>query len=119
MQFSNPDFSATVRTLTGLGGALVQSQGLNIALAGTSTATFTATATTKAAMYTIAATANAGGTVLIQFTDGTNTFTVQTIAISTSGIQDVSVNANAAFWQVHNNSATAAVLFYAGFLLVG
>lgn len=105
-----------VRNLTGFGGALNQNQAVNVVLGATSTVSF-ATAAGNAAILTIGVVANAGGTILIQFTDGTNTWTAQTIAISTTGGQDFSIGSNTVAWQVHNNSASAAAYFFSGVLM--
>lgn len=108
-------WSNATRTLTGFGGALSVTQAANQTIGANSTITFAVSAT-QASVNSFAATANAGGTILVQFTDGTNTWTVTTIAISTTGGQDMSVSRNTVIWQLHNNSATSATWWSNGFI---
>lgn len=103
------------RTLTGFGAAVAVTRAVNQVIGATSTITFAVSAT-QVSVNSFAALANAGGTILVQFTDGTNTWTVSTIAISTAGGQDTSVSRDTVFWQLHNNSATAATWWSNGFI---
>lgn len=108
-------WSNATRTLTGFGGALTVTQAANQSIANGATVTFAVSAT-QVSVNSFAASANANGTILVQFTDGTNTWTVTTIAINTTGGQDISVSRNTVIWQLHNNSTTAATWWSNGFI---
>lgn len=101
------------RTLTGMGTVTMPLQSsVNVSLAANTTASFAQPAG-RGALNTLAAVADASGTVVIQFTDGTNTWTAQTIAAGSTGGQDITCGVTAVFWQIHNNSATVAAHYFA------
>lgn len=105
-------WASVTRALTNFGaGALNIASVVNATLAANSTATFQQ-ATPKYAILTFAVTADATGSVLVQFTDATNTWLVQTIAAGATGGQDTSNSTTGVFWQFHNNSATIAVHYW-------
>jgi hypothetical protein len=109
-------WNAVTRTLTGLGGAGFVQQQQNQSLAAASTIAFQQPAG-QILEGTIACTADASGTVVIQLTDGTNTWTAVTIAVGTTGGQAVTYSNSATFWQIHNNSATVAVHWFESAIL--
>jgi hypothetical protein len=96
------------RTLTGFGTtAFVPLSVVNQTIAAASSVNFVAAAG-KASVVSIVTKSDATGTVLIQLTDTTNTWTVVTVAAGTTSGQDFAANTATVLWQLFNNSATVA-----------
>lgn len=109
-------FGATTRTLTSFGtGPLSVQTVQNATIAANSTVNFSQVAGTVV-MSTILALADATGSVVIQMTDGTNTWTVVTIAAGTTGGTSPLISVGGTFAQLHNNSATVAAHYGAASL---
>jgi hypothetical protein len=107
-------WSIPTRTLTGFGtGALAFATNVNASLAAASTIDFRP-GVGRGRVVTLAGTADATGTVVIQYFDGTNAWTMVTIAAGTTGGQSPIWGNNSVGGQIHNNSATVAAKFWAG-----
>lgn len=101
-------WASPVRNLTGLGLNTIQfGSSVNASLAANATVTLQQPSG-KGTIRTIGVVADASGSMTIQFTDGTNTWTAVTAAAGTTGGQDFTVSDSLCYWQIHNNSATVA-----------
>jgi hypothetical protein len=102
----------TTRTLTGFGAALAAFSVINTAIAASATVSL-APAAGSVNVAMVGAKADASGTVQIFLGDGTNTWSIQTIAAGTTGGQDYSSSLSTIAVTVHNNSATVAAAYFA------
>lgn len=110
-------WNAVTRALTNMGsGAMPLGQLVNASIAAT-TVVDLRPALNRFASISIAATANASGTIQIRFTDGTNIWNAVTIAVSTTGgitdITGVNISGQGVGCQIINNSTVAATYWYA------
>lgn len=108
MQFSNPDFSATVRTLTSFGaGALSTVTLQNQSIAASATVSISPVAG-RLRIISVGLKAGAAGTLVLQATDGTNAYPIATAASGTLvGVADHACN-NGNASQIKNNDGTNA-----------
>lgn len=102
-------WSASIRGLTTMGGAVIQAVNQNGAIAGGTTGTFS-TSSGRTNFMTMALKAGAAGTAVQQYYDGTNTFTAQTITAGNQALLPILLNTSAVYSKVQNNDGTNAII---------